>query len=411
MVGMSLYFLADTFFISKAAGANGITALNLVLPIYGLIYALGAMVGVGSAIRFNIAYNQGKDYMQYFSNAIMCTGILSIVFIIAGLFYPDRLIGILGGDATIISTGTSYTRIFMTFTPFFMWSYIFTSFVRNDNDPSVAMAATFISSMFNIVMDYVLVFPCKMGMAGAALATAISPIVSILICCIHFFKNTNTIKFKFALPSVTRFVHSCKLGVSSFIGELSSGIITLVFNILILGLVGNIGVAAYGVVANISLVAVSMFNGVALGSQPLVSQAYATNDKESLKKLYSLGIGLSLILAFIIYSIIFVLAAPIANVFNSENINALTENSVYGLKLYFLGFFFAGINIFITSCLSAIDSPKWASITSVLRGIVIIVISAIVMAKLFKMTGVWLAFPLSELVTMIVCIYALFHKR
>lgn len=120
MLGMSLYILADTYFISKAVGSNGITALNLVLPLYNLIFAIGAMIGVGSAIRFVI--ERGKknpDADGYFFHALICAFFISLIFVFIGIFLPDKLVALLGGDAEIIQTGTSYTRIFMCFSPFF----------------------------------------------------------------------------------------------------------------------------------------------------------------------------------------------------------------------------------------------------------------------------------------------------
>ena len=182
MVGMSVYILADTYFISVAVGTDGITALNLVLPVYNLIFAVGAMMGVGSAIRLVIERNQkNPDADGYFFHALLWAFIVSLLFMFVGIFLPDKLIALLGGDAKIIAVGKNYTRIFMSFAPLFMWNYICNAFVRNDGNPSIAMAATLFSSLFNIVFDYVLMFPLGLSMEGAALATALSPVVGILI--------------------------------------------------------------------------------------------------------------------------------------------------------------------------------------------------------------------------------------
>ena len=227
MAGVSFYILADTFFISMAVGADGITALNLVLPLYNFIFAVGAMIGVGSAIRYTVAKSRGDDEAgRYFFNAIIWGLVFGSIFIAIGLFAPDGLLRLLGADDTIAAVGKSYTRIFMMFAPAFMWNNMCNVFVRNDGNPSRAMLATLFSSLFNIVFDYVLMFPLGMGMSGAALATALSPLVGIGICCTHFFSKRNTIPFHFARPSVSRLVKSCQVGVSAFVGEMSSGVTT-----------------------------------------------------------------------------------------------------------------------------------------------------------------------------------------
>lgn len=412
MIGISAYILADTFFISLAEGANGIAALNLVLPIYSLIFAIGNMIAVGSATRFNIARaREDQDARLYFSNAVIFAILIGIIFILLGLLVPDKLLALLGGDAKIIAVGTSYTRIFMMFAPFFMLNYIFNAFIRNDGAPSLAMMATLLSSLFNIVFDYVLMFPLGLGMAGAALATAFSPIVGIIICSLHFKSKKNTITFKLALPSVTRLVRSCQLGVSAFVGEIASGVTTMVFNFLILAISGNIGVAAYGIVANTALVATSMFNGLSQGAQPLFSNFYGKSEKTSVSRVLKLSIITGLTLAILAVLITQLFAEPIVQVFNSENNLEMAAYANIGLKVYFVGYLFAGFNIVGTGYLSATENARWAFVTSILRGVVAIIICAIVLSRLFGMMGVWLAFPVAEAITTVVMIVGMIKNQ
>lgn len=408
MIGISLYILADTFFISKAEGAIGIAALNLILPVYSVIYAIGYMIGVGAATCFKISRAKGDLQSEYyFSNALIWTTIFGIFFMILGILVPDKIMVILGGDEEVCMVGTPYTRIFMLFSPCFMWNCTCNAFVRNDSNPSVAMIATLSSSLFNIVMDYVLMFPLKLGMAGAALATAASPIVGMLICCIHFLSKKNTVRLKRIKPSIKKLIQSCRLGISAFVGEMSSGVATATFNMLILKLAGNIGVAAYGVVANTALVAVSVFNGVAQGSQPLLSEFYGEGDYKSARKVLHYSKRTALCIAVIMVLLIWWQAKGITSIFNSEGNAELTMYAVKGLKLYFIGFLFAGINIVGTGYLSATEQAGWAFAASISRGFVSIVACAVAMSALWGMTGVWLAFATAELITLFITELAL----
>lgn len=412
MMGVSLYILADTFFISMAEGTDGITALNLVLPLYAVIYAIGAMVGVGSAIRYSISKAQGEeDAKKYFASAILWVLILSVPFMLVGGMFPATIMEALGGDATIVAVGTPYTRVFMLFTPFFMLNTTINAFVRNDDDPSLGMTATLCSSLFNIVFDYVLMFPLGLGMTGAALATGFSPVVGVAICSLHFFKKKNTLQFVWHIPSIKRLISCCQLGVSAFVGELSSGVTTAVYNWLILEIAGNIGVAAYGVVANTALVATSMFNGVAQGSQPLISEAYGKGDVKSANKVLKLSLVTAVVMALVILAGIVAFAELIVAVFNSEQSVELAEYAITGIKLYFIGFIFAGINIAGCGYLSATGQAKGAFIASISRGFVAIIICAIIMALFFGMTGVWLSFGVAEVVTLFVLIFILCSKK
>lgn len=412
MIGISLYILADTFFISRVEGSNGITALNLVLPIYSFIFAVGAMMGVGSAIRFKIGRAKGEESAErFFSNAIFFALLIGAVFMLVGGLFPSQLVALLGGNDVIVRVGTPYTRIFMLFAPFFMWNHICNAFVRNDGAPTVAMAATLLSSLFNIVMDYVLMFPLGMGMAGAALATALSPIIGILICCTHFFSKQNTVRFLWKRPSIKRLGKASQLGVAAFIGEFASGVTTLVFNGVILMLTGNVGVAAYGVIANTALVAISVFNGISQGSQPLLSDCYGKRDLVSVKKVLKLGVMTALVLAVLILIVVCVGAQAIVAVFNSDQNAQMASYAVVGIRLYFVGFIFAGYNIVGTGYLSAVNSAKWAFWASMTRGVIAIILCVVVLSLLFGMTGVWIAFPVAEMITAVITTTAIIKTK
>ena len=411
LLGTSCYILADTYFIAQAAGTDGVTLLNLCLPIYNLIFAFGSMIGLGAATRYAILRAQGDAQAQrYFSNAIFSVCILAVPFMLVGIFRPDGLLRLMGGDADIVALGMNYARIFLMFTPFFMCNYVVASFVRNDGDPSLAMVATLSGSLFNVVFDYIFIFPMGLGLPGAALATAISPILSIAVCSAHFIKKSNTITFVRKAPSVRLLAQSCQLGISGFVGELSSGVTTTVFNFLLLRLAGNVAVAAYGVVANFALVATAIFNGVAQGAQPLVSCCYGQNDRAGARKLLLLGSGTVLVLAAVLYAAVFGLPDTLVSWFNSENSAQMAQYAHTGMRMYFVGYFFAGFNIVAAGYLGAVNRPAEASITSLCRGMAAIVVCSLVLSALFGMNGVWAAFPVSEAITLALTVFLLKRK-
>lgn len=412
LLGTSCYILADTFFISQAAGTGGIAMLNLCLPIYNFIFAIGSMIGLGAATRYAILKAQGDERCQhYFSNGILCACLLSVPFILAGIFCPQVLLRLMGGDAQIVALGIDYTRIFLLFTPFFMCNYIVAAFVRNDGDPSLAMIATLSGSLFNVVFDYVFMFPMGLGLAGAALATAASPLISIAICSRHFFKKENSIQFVRRAPSARLLGQSCQLGISGFVGEMSSGVTTTVFNLLLIRMAGNVAVAAYGVVANFALIATAIFNGVAQGAQPLVSHCYGKSDHKGAKKLLLLGSCTALVLAAGLYAVVFGATYPLVSLFNSENSSAMAAFAHTGMRIYFIGYLFAGFNIVASGYLSAVNRPVEASVTSICRGMAAIVVCSLVLSALFGINGVWAAFPAAEALTAVLTVFLLLRKK
>lgn len=411
LLGTSCYILADTYFIAQASGTDGIAMLNLCLPIYNFIFAIGSMIGLGAATRYAILRAQGDERCQhYFSNALLCACLLSIPFVLAGIFCPQVLLRLMGGDAQIVALGIGYTRIFLLFTPFFMCNYIVSAFVRNDGDPSLAMLGTLSGSLFNVVFDYVFMFPMGLGLPGAALATAASPLISIAVCSRHFFKKENSVQFARRLPSAKLLGQSCQLGISGFVGEMSSGVTTTVFNLLLVNMAGNVAVAAYGVVANFALVATAIFNGVAQGAQPLVSHCYGKSDHKGAKKLLVLGSCTALVLAAGLYAVVFGATDTLVSWFNSENSAAMAQFAHTGMRIYFIGYLFAGFNIVAAGYLSAVNRPVEASITSVCRGMAAIVVCSLVLSALFGINGVWAAFPAAEALTAALTLFLLVRK-
>lgn len=403
MIGTSCYVLADTFFIAKAAGADGITALNLALPIYGLIFAIGSMIGIGSATRYSLQKSLGQKEAEYFfSNSIFWSLAVSLIFVCAGCFIPDAVLALLGADDTILSIGVPYIRIVLCFAPFFMVNYTFTAFVRNDNAPNMAMAATLVSGIFNIIFDYVLMFPLKMGMVGAALATGFSPIVSMSICMLHYLSKNNTVKFKVKLPSVKRLLLSCNLGVAAFVGEISNAITTLVFNFILLALMGNLAVAAYGIIANVALVGTALFNGVSQGLQPLASATHGKGNKEGEQRIYRHSLQIGICISVLLVGSVLLFTKQIVNVFNSEGSVELASYAITGMRLYFLGFLAASINIITSGFYSATGKGMASSVIAVSRGVVSIIVFAFLLSRFFGLIGVWIAFPVSEVFTLLI---------
>ena len=191
-------------------------------------------------------------------------------------------------------------------------------------------------------------------------------------------------------------MQSCQLGISGFVGELSSAVTTTVFNFLLLRLAGNVGVAAYGVVANFALVATAIFNGVAQGAQPLISQCYGKNEMTGAKKLLLLGCGTALALAAVLYGAVFGFTNTFVALFNSENSALMAEYAHSGMRIYFLGYFFAGCNIVAAGYLGAVNRPTEATITSVSRGVAAIVtccIHADLLVLLSDIDGLYTANP------------------
>ena len=406
MIGLSCYILADTFFVSKALGASGLASLNLAISVYSIISAAGLMFGIGGATRFAILKTQGeeKEASRVFTWTAVMGLMTGLIFALLGLFFSGAIALKLGADQETFGMTDTYLKVILCFAPCFILNNVILAFVRNDRNPALSMAAMLTGSMGNVVLDYLFMFPLSMGIFGAAFATGLAPLMSLAVLSQHFIKKKNTFRVKAVRPELRRSKAILMPGLSSFITEVSSGIVLIAFNLVIIGLAGNTGVAAYGIIANLALVVIAVFTGIAQGIQPLASTGYGRGDKKMLGQVMWYAAGLAVILAVSVYIAVSLFSEPIIHIFNSEGNQALVPIARSGIRLYFTGFLFAGINILAAAFLSAVMQPKMAFIISVVRGGAAILPLMLILSRIWGMNGVWLSFPLAELVTCILSV-------
>ena len=400
MAALSCYILADTFFVSRGLGADGLTALNLAIPVFNLVNGTGLMLGVGGGAKYAVSKSRGDSNAQnkVFTNTLFLAAVFSAVFLAAGIFFSKSITAALGADNAVFDMTNTYLKVILLFSPAFILNNIFVAFIRNDGDPKLSMAGMITGSLSNVLLDYIFIFPLDMGIFGAVFATGLSPVISMCVLSMHKIKRKNDFHIVKTPPAPKLGGNICALGIPSLVSELSSGIVIIVFNTIILNIAGNTGVAAYGVVTNISLVVIAVYTGAAQGMQPLVSEAHGRGDGRAELKFFKYAVITVFVICAVIYPVVLFFSEQIAAVFNSENNDRLQQIAVQGLKLYFSGALFAGFNIVAAMFFTARETPLPAHIISILRGLVLIVPAAFILAQLFGITGVWLSFTASEAV-------------
>lgn len=395
-LGLSVYILADTLFIAKGVGNLGLTALNIALPLFNLLNSLGLLFGMGGATLFSLRGSKGN----YFSQLLLVGLGIGSLFTLAGLFFATPIAQGLGASVATLDLTVLYLRFILIMAPFFILNNLVLAFVRNDGNPQLAMMAMLSSSLFNIIFDYIFVFPMNMGMAGAALATVLSPVLSLLILSLHRKKNQRKLQLKFARPTWDTLSHSVQLGTASFLTEMSTGICILIFNQLLLSLQGDVAVAAYGVLANVVLVGLALFTGVAQGVQPLISRAASKADEAAVRLYLRYGMKVSFLLAAGLYLGLLLFKYPVTGFFNTDQDPLLTKLAVAGIPIYFLAFFASSQNILLSIFFAAIERARQAFAIALFRGYLFIVPAALVFSQLWGITGVWSSLPFAEFATL-----------
>ncbi|MGO3602388.1 MAG: MATE family efflux transporter [Enterococcus malodoratus] len=406
-LGLSLYILADTFFIANGVGVLGLAALNIALPVFNLLTGIGLLLGMGGATLFALKGRSG----DYFSQLLIIGGSVGLLFTGLGLFSSRFFALLLGASGATVGLTTMYMRFILVMAPFFILNNLCLAFIRNDQNPQLAMKAMIFSSVFNMLFDYIFVFPLNMGMAGAALATVLSPLLSLAILSTHRNFSKRRLSLKWVKPKLRTITKSIQLGLSSFLAEMSTGVSILVFNQVLIGLGGDIAIAAYGVLANILVVALSLFTGVAQGIQPLISRAASKKETLTIQKTLTFGLRTSFIMAVVLYLVLFFLKYPIISAFNRENDPMLIQLAAFGIPIFFLSLFGSSLNVVFSIFFSAIGQAKQAFALSLFRGYIFLVPLVIILAGIWGLTGAWVSLPVTEGLTLLFSFYFLRQYR
>ena len=405
MLGVSLYVLGDTIIVGRGIGSVGLAALNISIPMINVFNGLGLLFGMGASTAISISRGRGdeKQVNNIFTISIILTILAGLVLTLIRVFFLDELCMLLGASTDTFAMSRDYLGVIMSFSTMFLLNYALTVLVRNDGNPNLSMWGMLTGSIVNVILDYIFIFIFGWGMTGAALATSISPILGLLILSIHFITKRNKMKFtkiKLRLSIVRRIISN---GFASFIVEISAGVVIFIFNIVIIGLNGDIGVSAYSIIANLSLIATAIFTGIGQAIQPIVSVNFGAKKMKRVYEAGKLAIYSALGLGIVFYAIGFFFPEFLVSMF-SKGDNELLDITIKGIKIYFMSFVLMGINIVLTSYLQSKEYAKSAMMISLLRGFAFTVFYVLILSRIFGITGVWMTLPLAEISTIVLAV-------
>lgn len=408
----SIYVLADTIIVGKGIGTIAVAALNIVLPLYNIFFGLGLLFGVGGSVLMSILRGEGdeKGSNAYFSTSLvaMCVVLaLSLAFFTA---FMEEIALVFGGTPETMPYIMDYMPYIVWGMGLFFFSSYLQTFIRNDGAPRLAMYAVVSGGVANIILDYVFVYNFNMGMAGAAIATVMGSGLTVVILLTHFFTKKNNLHFslKGVRPS---FIKNIILnGFASFLIEVASGVTIFVFNIQLLKYAGNTGVSVYSIISNTAIVVVCLCKGINQAAQPLLSTNYGAGLYERTDKIRSLAVKVSIIIC----AVPVILGLVVPDFFTYIFINpdsAILSMSAPAIRIYFVGFMMLGINMVFICYFQAILKNGYSMIICLMRGLILVVAFAYIFPLFMDVTGIWLAVPAAETITMLFGIYLIYFKK
>lgn len=406
----SIYVLADTIIIGKGIGIDAMAALNIVLPLFNIFFGNGLLFGVGGSVLMSISRGRGdtKAGECYFTVATLLNAVTCLIYTILLWFFMEPVVKFLGATDVTMPYIQEYAPYVIAGLSVFAFSSFLQAFVRNDGAPKLAMTAVVTGGVLNVFLDILFVYPLKMGMAGASIASVLGSGITISILLFHFRSKSNGLHFSLQGFSFSYVKNIFANGFTSFLVDITSGIVIFIFNIEILKYAGDVGVSMYGVICNTVIIVGCLCNGINQAAQPIVSTNHGACLSDRIATVRRLGIQT----AFLICSIPAVLGLIFPNLFTYIFLNPNEEilaMSPIAIRIYFIGFFVMGINMFIVGYFQSTIRPALSLLICLLRGCVLSILFIMLLAPTLGIIGIWASVPLAEFVTLFIAIY--FFKR
>ena len=402
MIFTSIYGVVDGLFVSNYVGKTAFAAVNLIMPFLMAISALGFMIGTGGSAIVAKTLGEGKKKQanEYFSMLVYLTLIGGIVLSALGILFSPLIARGLGADGALLTNCVLYARITLLSMPAFMLQNVFQSFFVTAEKPKLGLGVIVIAGVTNMVLDFLLVGVFQIGLAGAAFATVTSECIGGLFPILYFArKNSSLLKLGRTHFNGKIFLCACGNGSSEIMTNLSSSIVNSLYNIQLMNLAGENGVAAFGTIMYVNFIFIAIFLGYSIGSAPLVSYHYGAGNHDELKNLFQKSLRLIGIWGLMLFILAQLIARPLAAIFvgYDADLFSMTQN---GFRIYCIAYLINGFNIYGSSFFTALNNGLISAAISFLRTLVFQLAAVLLLPLLLGINGIWSAVAVAELLTL-----------
>ena len=406
----AVYTLVDMAVIGQYAGPTGTAAITLVLPVWSFICSLGILTGIGGSVLYSNARGEGgtDKANAMFTTAVIATALIAAIMWALMFFFDEPLLRFLGSEGELLDIGLEYLKPLKASIPVFIFSQMLAAFLRNDSDPGLATFAVVFTSILNVIGDYLLTFTFNMGVYGAALATALSNILSVCIMLSHFFKKTNTLRLVKPIRLIPTTGRILALGFSVFFVDLAMGIMTMLYNKRILQLLSNDALSVFGAIASLTTVVQCCSYSIGQAAQPVLSANFGAGKIDRIRQVLKYGITTSVIFGAFWMVVTMALPSTIIQLFMDATDSVLAIAPAI-LRKYAISYLFAPFTLFATYYFQSILKARTSLGISLSRGLIVGGLMLYILPALFGADSLWFAMPVAEISVAIVTALLMHH--
>ncbi|HCK99735.1 MAG TPA: MATE family efflux transporter [Candidatus Marinimicrobia bacterium] len=399
MFVMALYNIVDTIYIGRGVGPLAIAGITIVFPIQMIVMAIAMMLGIGSASIISRALG-AKDYQKAnkaLGNIIVLVTGFGLLMATLGNIFLDDLLQIFGATGNILPYSRDYASIILYGTVFHSFAMASNNIIRSEGRAKIAMMTMLISAILNIILDPIFIFVLKMGVRGAALATVISQIATVIYLVYYFFTGKSSLKIRVGDLRLNKkiILETIAIGSASFFRQISGSILIIIMNNTLKVYGGDLSIAAFGIIHRLLMFVAMPIFGIAQGLQPIIGFNYGARRYDKVRRGLKLAIRASSIMGLCGTLILIAFTRPLLTIFtNNQELLDLGSNA---LRIYVLAFPLFGFQVIGSTLFQALGKAKQA-LGLTLGKQLFVILMVLVLPQLLQLNGVWLTFPITDVV-------------
>lgn len=413
MVFTSIYGVVDGLFVSNFAGKTAFASINLVMPFVMILGGIGFMIGTGGTALVSKVLGEGKKEKanEIFTMMIIFTLLLGALLSVIGVVSMPWVADFLGATEEMMADCVIYGRIVTGFTVAFMLQNVFQSFLIAAEKPKLGLLATVLAGITNMALDAIFIIVFKWGVAGAAIATGLSQCVGGIFPLIYFSrKNSSLLRLTKTKLEIKPILNACGNGSSELMSNISSSVVSMIYNFQLMKYVGEDGVSAYGVLMYVQFIFVAIYIGYAIGCAPITGYHFGARNHNELKNMLRKSSFLSAVSGVVLTILAIALSSPLAKLFVGYD-KELYELTRHAFRLFAYSFLLAGFNIFTSSFFTALNNGAVSAAISFMRTLIFQTSSVLILPIFLGVDGIWWAITVAEIFAFILSLIFLFAKR
>ncbi|MFA9456527.1 MATE family efflux transporter [Halalkalibacter sp. AB-rgal2] len=413
MFVMAFYNVVDTIFISYGVGIDAVAGVTIAFPLMMIIMAVAGALGIGGAsvISRRLGERREGEANQVFGTVISVVLIVSVIGAIGAFTFLEPLLLLFGATPDILPYAIDYMFPILIGTIFFSFSFATNNIVRSEGNAQFAMMTMIIPAVLNIILDPIFIFGLNMGVAGAAWATVISQ-AAVSVVLLHYYltgKSSLSITWRDLLVRWNILKEVTAVGMPAFVQQASGSIMMIAINTMLVQHGGDLYLGIFGLIQRIIMFTVMPLIGVMQGMMPIVGYNFGARKFERMREAIWLTLKVVTIASVVISALLLLVPTWFLRIFTNDPV--VLEEGAYAMRIMFIVFSVVGIQVVSGGLYQALGKAKPAMILSLSRQIIFLIPLVIILPKFFGLTGVWLAFPVSDFLSTILAVYLLYRDR